>query len=61
MRVLAELGLSALGASSSEVKADDTQHDANHIHATWRDLTDDFGRDNSLEDYQRHAKDPGDH
>jgi len=41
------------------LEAANTQNNANHIHATWRDFADDFGRDLLAEHYQQHAKDPG--
>jgi len=43
------------------MEAANTQNNANHIHTTWRDFTNDFGRDILAEHYQQHAKDPGDH
>jgi len=33
-----------------------SQNEANHIHATWRDFENDFGRDFLGEHYQRHAE-----
>ena len=39
------------------LEATNTQNNANHIHTTWRDFTDDFGRDILAEHYQQHAKD----
>jgi hypothetical protein len=37
---------------------DNTQNDANHIHAVWRDLEDDFGEDLLRKHYDesKHAK-----
>ncbi|MEI7955804.1 MAG: DUF3500 domain-containing protein [Verrucomicrobiota bacterium] len=43
------------------LEAANTQNDANHIHATWRDSADDFGHDILAEHYHQHAKDHGDH
>jgi len=43
------------------MEAANTQNDANHIHATWRDFTDDFGRDILGEHYHQHALDHGEH
>ncbi|KAB2640810.1 MAG: DUF3500 domain-containing protein [Verrucomicrobia bacterium] len=43
------------------LEAANTQNDANHIHATWRDFSDDFGHDILAEHYHQHAKDHGDH
>ena len=37
------------------MEAANTQNEANHIHATWRDFTNDFGYDILGEHYQRHA------
>ncbi len=36
---------------------DNTQNDANHIHAVWRDLEDDFGEDLLRRHYEAHAHD----
>lgn len=33
-----------------------TQNDANHVHAVWRDFDGDFGRDLLREHYQAHHK-----
>jgi hypothetical protein len=38
------------------MEAANTQNDANHIHATWRDFDSDFGRDFLGQHYQRHAE-----
>jgi hypothetical protein len=35
------------------VEYDNTQNDANHIHAVWRDLTNDWGEDALADHYQR--------
>jgi hypothetical protein len=35
------------------IEFDNTQNDANHIHAVWRDFEEDFGGDALLEHYQR--------
>lgn len=43
------------------MEAANTQNNANHIHTTWRDFTDDFGRDILAGHYQQHAKDHGHH
>ena len=43
------------------LEAANTQNDANHIHATWRDFADDFGHDILSEHYHQHALDHGDH
>lgn len=38
------------------IEYDDTQNDANHIHAVWRDLTGDFGDDLLKQHYQESHK-----
>ncbi|WP_193214222.1 DUF3500 domain-containing protein [Luteolibacter marinus] len=43
------------------MEAANTQNDANHVHAAWRDFDGDFGRDILAEHYQQHEKDHGDH
>jgi hypothetical protein len=43
------------------MEAANTQNNANHIHATWRDFEGDFGRDILAEHYRQHEKDHGDH
>lgn len=43
------------------IEAANTQNRANHIHATWRGVGGDFGRDILAEHYRQHAKDKGDH
>lgn len=43
------------------MEAANTQNNANHIHATWRDFEGDFGRDMLSEHYHQHEKDHGDH
>jgi hypothetical protein len=43
------------------MEAANTQNNANHIHATWRDFEGDFGRDILSEHYRQHEKDHGDH
>jgi hypothetical protein len=43
------------------MEAANTQNDANHVHATWRDFTGDFGRDLLGEHYRLHGKDGGGH
>jgi hypothetical protein len=43
------------------MEAANTQNDANHVHATWRDFEGDFGRDILGEHYRQHEKDHGDH
>ncbi len=43
------------------MEAANTQNDANHIHATWRDFEGDFGRDILSEHYHQHEHDHGDH
>ena len=43
------------------MEAANTQNDANHIHATWRDFEGDFGRDILAEHYHQHETDHGDH
>lgn len=43
------------------MEAANTQNNANHIHATWRDFEGDFGRDMLSEHYHQHDKDHGDH
>lgn len=43
------------------MEAANTQNNANHIHATWRDFEGDFGHDILAEHYQQHEKDHGDH
>jgi hypothetical protein len=43
------------------LEAANTQNNANHIHATWRDFEGDFGHDLMAEHYQQHARDHGDH
>lgn len=41
------------------MEAANTQNNANHIHATWRDFDGDFGRDLMGEHYRQHQKDHG--
>ncbi len=43
------------------MEAANTQNDANHVHASWRDFEGDFGRDVLSEHYRQHEKDAGDH
>lgn len=43
------------------MEAANTQNNANHIHATWRDFEGDFGRDLMSEHYHQHEKDGGHH
>lgn len=43
------------------MEAANTQNDANHVHAVWRDFDGDFGRDFLGEHYRQHEKDGGDH
>lgn len=43
------------------MEAANTQNNANHIHATWRDFEGDFGRDLLGDHYHQHDKDGGDH
>ena len=43
------------------MEAANTQNNANHIHATWRDFEGDFGRDMLSEHYHQHGEDGGDH
>ncbi len=43
------------------MEAANTQNNANHIHATWRDFEGDFGRDMLSEHYHQHDKDGGEH
>ncbi len=43
------------------MEAANTQNNANHIHATWRDFEGDFGRDILSEHYHQHEKDGGEH
>ena len=43
------------------MEAANTQNNANHIHATWRDFEGDFGRDILSEHYHQHDLDHGDH
>lgn len=43
------------------MEAANTQNNANHIHATWRDFDGDFGRDLISEHYHQHEKDGGHH
>lgn len=43
------------------MEAANTQNNANHVHAAWRDFEDDFGRDMLGEHYRQHEKDGGDH
>lgn len=43
------------------MEAANTQNDANHVHATWRDFTGDFGRDLLGEHYRQHGVDGGGH
>lgn len=43
------------------MEAANTQNDANHIHATWRDFAGDFGRDILAEHYHQHEADHGNH
>ncbi len=44
------------------VEYDNTQNDANHIHAVWRDFDGDFGRDLLAEHYRSSDhRDPFDH
>jgi hypothetical protein len=41
------------------MEAANTQNQANHIHATWRDFEGDFGRDILAEHYRKHDSDHG--
>jgi len=45
------------------IEYDNTQNDANHVHAVWRDFDGDFGADILKEHYQQHADagEPGAH
>jgi hypothetical protein len=43
------------------MEAANTQNNANHIHATWRDFEGDFGRDLLGDHYHQHDKDGGEH
>jgi hypothetical protein len=43
------------------MEAANTQNDANHVHAVWRDFDGDFGRDLLGEHYRQHEKDDGAH
>jgi hypothetical protein len=43
------------------MEAANTQNDANHIHATWRDFEGDFGRDLLGDHYHQHEEDGGHH
>jgi len=43
------------------MEAANTQNNANHVHATWRSMEGDFGRDILAEHYHQHEKDHGDH
>jgi hypothetical protein len=43
------------------MEAANTQNNANHIHATWRDLDGDFGHDVLAEHYRVHSQDHGNH
>jgi hypothetical protein len=43
------------------MEAANTQNNANHVHAGWRDFDGDFGRDILAEHYRQHQKDQGDH
>lgn len=43
------------------IEVANTQNQANHIHAVWRDFKGDFGRDILAEHYRQHAADHGDH
>jgi hypothetical protein len=43
------------------MEAANTQNNANHIHATWRDFEGDFGHDKLSEHYHQHELDGGDH
>jgi hypothetical protein len=43
------------------LEAANTQNNANHIHATWRDFTGDFGHDILAEHYRQHTADQGEH
>ena len=43
------------------MEAANTQNNANHVHAAWRDFEGDFGRDLLSEHYRQHEKDAGDH
>ncbi len=41
------------------IEYDNTQNNANHIHSTWRDLTNDFGRDLLRKHYDESSTDHG--
>jgi len=43
------------------MEAANTQNNANHVHAAWREFEGDFGRDILSEHYRQHEKDAGDH
>ena len=43
------------------MEAANTQNNANHIHATWRDFEGDFGHDLLGDHYHQHEKDGGHH
>ena len=43
------------------MEAANTQNNANHVHAAWRDFDGEFGRDMLSEHYRQHEKDGGDH
>jgi hypothetical protein len=43
------------------MEAANTQNNANHIHASWRDFDGDFGRDVLADHYRQHQRDGGDH
>jgi hypothetical protein len=45
------------------IEYDNTQNDANHVHAVWRDFDGDFGADILKEHYEQHADagEPGEH
>jgi hypothetical protein len=43
------------------MEAANTQNDANHIHTTWRDFANDFGRDILAEHSRQHAQEHGEH
>jgi hypothetical protein len=43
------------------MEAANTQNNANHVHAAWRDFEGDFGHDILGEHYRQHEKDAGDH
>lgn len=42
------------------MEAANTQNNANHIHASWRDFDGDFGRDTLGEHFRQHQRDGGD-